>query len=162
MSKSIVFMGVAGCGKSTLAAAVAHEVGLPLVEGDDYHSASNCDKMSRGIALTDDDRTGWLNNLAEELRNSPNGVVLTCSALKRKYRERLRQAAPDLHFAFLDLSREAARARVAARSSHFFSETLVDSQFAALEPPVDEPHVLRVDATADLRLLTQQVIQWLL
>lgn len=132
-------MGVAGCGKSSLAAVVALAQGLALVEGDDYHSAASRAKMSQGIALTDDDREDWLGILGEQLQAAPQGIALTYSALKRKYRDRLRRAAPGLHFVFLDLTREAAQARVAARTSHFFSASLVESQFEVLEPPVDEP-----------------------
>lgn len=154
-------MGVAGCGKSSLAVAVALAEGLPLVEGDDYHSAASRAKMRQGIALTDDDRQGWLSILGEQLQAAPHGIALTCSSLKRKYRDRLRQASPGLHFVFLDLTREAAQARVAARTSHFFSLSLVDSQFEALERPVDEPDVLWVDATASLDQLQLQVSAWL-
>jgi gluconokinase len=83
MKSAIVIMGVAGCGKSSLGAAVAAAEALPLVEGDDFHSPASRDKMSRGVALTDADRAGWLDTLGEQLRAHPGGVVLTCSALKR-------------------------------------------------------------------------------
>ncbi|MGH8831793.1 MAG: gluconokinase, partial [Polaromonas sp.] len=162
MTDSIVIMGVAGCGKSSLGAVVAQATGLRLVEGDDYHSAASRAKMSRGVALTDADRDGWLGTLSEQLRSHPEGLVLTCSALKRAYRERLRQAAPGLRFVFLDISREQAQARVAARAPlHFFSSSLVDSQFATLEPPTGEPGVLRVDALAPLSRLQAEVSTWL-
>lgn len=161
MNRSVVFMGVSGCGKSSLAAAVALAEGLPLVEGDEYHSAANRAKMSQGIALNDDDREGWLTILGEQLQAAPQGIALTCSSLKRKYRDRLRQASPGLLFVYLSLTRETAQTRVAARTSHFFSASLVESQFAALEPPVDEPHVLQVDATASLAQLQSQVSAWL-
>lgn len=161
MNHSIIFMGVSGCGKSSLAAAVAQAESAPLVEGDEFHSAANVDRMSRGIALTDEDRDGWLDALAHELRKAPGGLVMTCSALKRRYRERLRAASPGLRFVFLDLDRDAALKRVAGRSSHFFSATLVDSQFAALEPPIGEPGVLRVDATAPLADLVDAVTRWI-
>lgn len=161
MSHSIVFMGVAGCGKSSLAAAVADAAGLPLVEGDDFHSAESRAKMNRGVALTDADREGWLGTLGEQLRAAPNGIALTCSALKRAYRERLRSAAPGLRFVFLDLPREASLQRVASRSEHFFSASLVDSQFATLESPVGEDGVLRVDALLPLPQLQAQVQAWL-
>lgn len=154
-------MGVAGCGKSSLAAAVARAEGLPLVEGDDFHSAANRAKMNQGIALNDEDRAGWLSILGEQLQAAPHGIALTCSALKRQYRDRLRKASPDLLFIFLNLTREAAQSRVAARPSHFFSAKLVESQFAALEPPVGEPNVLQVDATASLEQLQSQVSAWL-
>lgn len=161
MPASVVIMGVSGCGKSSLGAAVAQAVGLPLIEGDDHHSEQSRTKMSQGIALTDEDRDGWLSLLGEYLRASPDGAVLTCSALKRRYRDQLRADAPGLRFVFLDLTREVAQARVASRSSHFFSASLVDSQFAALESPVGEPGVLRVDATEPLTQLCAQVDRWL-
>jgi gluconokinase len=160
MSRSVVFMGVAGCGKSSLAAAVASVVGLQLVEGDDFHSAASRTKMSQGIALTDEDRDGWLRVLGEQLEAAPDGIALTCSALKRKYRDRLRLASPGLLFVFLALSREQAHARVASRAAHFFSADLVDSQFVALEPPTGEAGVLGVDATLALEALTAQVVEW--
>ena len=162
MTDSIVIMGVAGCGKSSLGAAVAQATGLKLVEGDDFHSPANRAKMSQGFALTDADRDGWLTTLGEQLRAQPQGLVLTCSALKRAYRERLRQAAPGLRFAFLDISREQAQARVAARAAeHFFSTSLVNSQFATLEDPTGETRVLRVDAIQPIERLQAEVTDWL-
>jgi gluconokinase len=161
MRRSVVFMGVAGCGKSSLAAAVSRMAGLPLVEGDDFHSAGNRAKMSQGIALTDEDRDDWLGSLGAQLQAAPDGMALTCSALKRKYRERLLAASPGLRFVFLALTREQAQARVEARTAHFFSAGLVDSQFAALEPPTGEAGVLEVDATQPLDVLAVQVCAWL-
>jgi gluconokinase len=162
MTDSLVIMGVAGCGKSSLGAALAQATGLPLVEGDDFHSPASRAKMSQGIALDDADRDGWLATLSAQLRAHPEGLVLTCSALKQAYRERLRQAAPGLRFVFLDISRAQAQARVAARASqHFFSTSLVDSQFATLEVPTGEPGVLRVDALKSLAQLQAEVTAWL-
>jgi len=155
-------MGVAGCGKSSLGAALAQATGLRLVEGDDFHSPASRAKMSQGVALNDADRDGWLGVLSAQLRAHPEGLVLTCSALKRAYRERLRQAAPGLRFVFLDISREQAQARVAARAPlHFFSTSLVDSQFATLEAPTGEPGVLRVDALNPIGQLQAEVTAWL-
>ncbi len=164
MTISIVIMGVAGCGKSSLAAAVAETLGLPLIEGDDFHSAASRQKMSQGVALTDADRNGWLGILCEQLRVHPQGLVLTCSALKKSYRDRLRQACVGLRFVFLKLSPEQAQARVQARARaqlHFFSTTLVDSQFATLEVPSGEPGVLPLNATDSLSQLQNQVVAWL-
>lgn len=162
MTNSLVIMGVAGCGKSSLGVALAQATGLKLVEGDDHHSPANRAKMSQGVPLTDADRDGWLGVLSEQLRAHPEGMVLTCSALKRAYRDRLRQAAPGLGFVFLDISRDQAQARVAARASlHFFSSSLVDSQFATLEAPTGEPGVLRVDAMCSLAQLQADVTAWL-
>lgn len=154
-------MGVAGCGKSSLGAAVAGQLGLPIVEGDDHHSTDSLGKMQRGIALTDADRAGWLAALGLQLQHHPGALVLTCSALKRVYRDQLRLAAPSLQFVYLDISREQAAARVAARAaSHFFSTSLVDSQFATLEVPTGEAGVLRVDALLPLASLQAQVCDW--
>lgn len=157
----VVFMGVAGCGKSSLGAAVAHSLQLTLVEGDDFHSDANRQKMAQGIALNDDDRADWLRTLGAQLQQAPGPVALTCSALKRAYRDVLRAAAPGVRFVFLDLSPQAARDRVAARQAHFFNPALVDSQFQALQSPVGEAGVLRVEATAPLAELCAQVVSWL-
>jgi gluconokinase len=161
MNDSMVIMGVAGCGKSSLAAAIAQLAGMTLIEGDDRHSTDSREKMSQGIALTDADRAGWLADLAQALKDRPHDAVLTCSALRRSYRDQLRAAAPRLRFVYLALTRDEALARVSARSSHFFSASLVDSQFATLESPVGEPGVLCVDATLPLPQLQTQVLAWL-
>ena len=166
MTDSVVIMGVSGCGKSTLGAALAKARGLAWVEGDDFHSAASRARMSQGVALTDADRESWLAALSGQLRAHPQGVVLTCSALKRAYRERLCQAAPQLRFVFMELSCEEALARVEGRvgaqgQAHFFSPSLVNSQFATLEPPVGEAGVLRVDAMLPLAQLVCEVMDWL-
>lgn len=161
LSAHIVFMGVSGCGKSSLGAAVASALQLPLVEGDEFHSASNREKMRQGTPLTDEDRADWLQILADQLRTAPAPVALTCSALKRAYRDRLRLAASGLLFVFLDISPQQAQQRVAARAAHFFNPSLVPSQFKALEPPLAEDGVLRVDASEPIDGLCQQVLSWL-
>lgn len=162
MSDSIVIMGVAGCGKSSLGAVLARAMNMPIIEGDDFHSEASRDKMRAGIALTDADRAGWLERLCTELKKHPEGVVLTCSALKLVYRERLRLASPGLRFVFLQIGREQAKARVNARGqSHFFASSLIDSQFETLQSPADETGVLSVDALAPLILLQEQVVEWI-
>lgn len=153
-------MGVAGCGKSSLGRVLSHAMAWPLIEGDDFHSESNRAKMRSGIALTDTDRQSWLTALAAELAGQPH-VVLTCSALKRSYRDQLRAASPGLRFVFLDLSEAAARERVAQRSAHLFPPTLVASQFATLERPDNEAGVLRLDATQPTDELLKQALHWL-
>lgn len=158
----LVVMGVAGCGKSSLGSALARAEGLALIEGDDHHSPASREKMRQGVALTDADREGWLVTLGQLLQAHPQGVVLTCSALKKAYRDRLRAACPGLRFVFLEIDRVSAGQRVAARAgTHFFSTALVDSQFATLESPVGEPGVLRLDATVDLATLQQQASAWI-
>ena len=157
----LVVMGVAGCGKSSLGQVCAAHLRLPLLEGDDFHSANNVNKMRSGVPLSDDDRQTWLDTLAAQLQAHPAGVVLTCSALRQRYRDRLRAAVPGLRFVFLSLTQEEARERVAARPGHLFPVSLVASQFETLEDPSHEPGVLRVDATRPLAELGAQVQQWL-
>ncbi len=157
---SLVVMGVAGSGKSTLGAAVAGQLGCAWLEGDEFHSNASRRKMAQGEPLTDADRASWLACLCEQLHQHP-GVLVTCSALKHSYREQLRWASPGLRFAFLDIDAAEATRRVSTRSGHFFASSLVGSQFATLELPMGEPGVLRLDALAPLGELRAQVCAWL-
>jgi gluconokinase len=157
----VVVMGVAGCGKSAVGQRIAHALRLPLVEGDEFHPASNIDKMRRGLALEDQDRAGWLDRLAQELARHSGGAVLTCSALKRAYRDRLRAAAPGLRFIHLRLSEDDALRRVRARGDHFYPPSLVASQFEALEDPAGEPGVLGIEAALPLDAVAAQALEWL-
>lgn len=152
----VVVMGVAGCGKSAVGQRLAQSLGLPLVEGDSFHPAANIEKMRRGLALDDADRADWLATLARELGAHPQGAVLTCSALKSSYRERLRAGAPGLRFVHLALTPSQALERVAGRKDHFYPPSLVDSQFAALEDPAGEPGVVVVDASLPLDRVVQE------
>jgi gluconokinase len=157
----LVIMGVAGCGKSSLGAAVAQALDLPLIEGDDFHSPNSKTKMQQGVPLTDADRQGWLTELGAELQRQAAGAVLTCSALKLVYRNSLRAAVPTLRFAFLDIPPAQALLRVQARAgSHFFSAGLVDSQFATLQDPRLEAGVLRLDALLPPAQLLALVLDW--
>lgn len=154
-------MGVAGCGKSSLGAAAARALGLPLIEGDDFHSNKSKRLLRSGVPLTDELRAGWLEALGCELAAHPDGAVLTCSALKRAYRDVLRRYVPGLRFVFLEIGYEDALRRVAGRGdSHLFPASLVGSQFTTLESPVGEPDVLPVDATRPLSDLVPQVAAW--
>jgi gluconokinase len=162
MRGSVVVMGVAGSGKSSLGAALAARTGAKLIEGDDHHSAASREKMRAGTPLTDADRDGWLSTLGELLRTHTGDAILTCSALKRQYRDRLRAAAPGLRFVFLEIARDEAKQRVAERErEHLFPASLVDSQFATLESPRGEDGVLCVDALTPLPELECDVAAWL-
>ena len=160
---ALVVMGVSGCGKSSAAAAVAQQLGWQLVEGDSYHAPESVAKMNAGTPLTDADRAGWLQRLADLLAAAApdDGLVLTCSALKRRYRDQLRAAQPRLGFVFLDLDYATALARVQTRAGHFFSPELVANQFATLEDPRAEPDVLTLPATMALPDIAARVQQWL-
>jgi gluconokinase len=157
----VVVMGVAGCGKSAVGELIAAKLGLPLIEGDDFHPASNVSKMQRGVALTDDDRADWLHMLGLELARHGDGAVLTCSALKASYRDRLRAAATPLQFVYLQISEAESLRRVGQRAGHFYPPSLVASQFAALQDPSGELGVLTLDGSAPLTDLGRRAAQWL-
>ena len=159
---ALVVMGVSGCGKSSAGQAIAQQLGWQLVEGDTYHAPESVAKMAAGIALTDADREGWLARLAALLAaaDAQHGVVLTCSALKRKYRDQLRATQPRLGFVFLDLDYETALVRVQTRGGHFFSPELVANQFATLQDPRAEPDVLTLKATEPLAGIALAAQQW--
>ncbi len=142
----IVVMGVAGCGKSGVARKLAAALGLPWVEGDDFHPSANVHKMREGIPLGDADRAGWLQTLCDEVAQYPQGCVLACSALKRSYRDTLRSVSPGVRFVYLHITPQESLRRVAERSGHFYPPSLVLSQFDTLEDPSGEADVVRVDA----------------
>lgn len=157
----VLVMGVAGCGKSTLGAALTRTLGSTLIEGDDYHPERNQQKMRQGMALDDADRAPWLAELGRLLARAEEGAVLSCSALKKSYRDQLRASVPSLAIVFMDITPTQARARVAARANHLFPPSLVDSQFEVLESPVGEAGVLRVDAQQPLAEQLDGVLHWL-
>ncbi len=141
-------MGVTGCGKTTVGALLAKELGWAFHDADDYHPAENVAKMKSGTPLGDAERWPWLDRLNALLRESERegaNVVLACSALKQAYRERLVHGCAAARFVFLDGAPELIRARLAARRGHYMNPALLDSQFAALERPQD---ALRLDAAA--------------
>lgn len=146
MTPLVVVMGVSGAGKSTIGQAIATALGLPFADADDFHPAANIAKMSRGEALNDDDRWPWLAAIGAHLAaHRGRGCVVTCSALKRAYRDALRQAAPDLRLVFLTGDPALVAARQAARQNHFMPASLVASQFATLEPPAPEEAAITLD-----------------
>lgn len=136
-------MGVSGSGKSLIGAALSRALGVEFVEGDEYHPAENVARMASGIPLTDQDRAGWLRSLAARLREAKDagtGLVMTCSALKRVYREVLRGGASDLQLVFLRGPREVIAERLASRRGHYMPASLLDSQLATLEEPSPDEH----------------------
>ena len=139
MNKGLyIVMGVSGSGKSLIGAAFARALGVEFVEGDQYHSAENVQRMKAGIALTDKDRAQWLRSLADRLREakaSGTGLVIACSALKRSYRDTLRAQAKDVRFVFLRGERAVIAERLANRRGHYMPPSLLESQIAILEEP---------------------------
>ena len=143
-------MGVSGSGKSVIGAAFARALDVDFVEGDEYHPAENVDRMSRGIALIDDDRAGWLRSLAArigEAKKAGTGLVMTCSALKRSYRDILRAQSRDLQFVFLRGQKSLIAERLAGRRGHFMPPSLLESQFTTLEEPSPDEDAWVCDIT---------------
>jgi len=157
----LVVRGVAGSGKSTLGQGLARRLGYALIEGDEHHLPASKARMRAGIPHEDSDREPWLDLLGDLVAASPGGAVLTCSALKRSYRDRLRSRVPGLKFVFIEIDRETAVERVAARPAHMFPPSLVANQFATLESPKAEAGVITVFATESLGEQLAAVTEWL-
>jgi len=160
---SLVVMGVSGCGKSTIAAAVAERAGATYIDADDLHPASNVEKMSRGIPLTDEDRMPWLAVVGDVIKSHQGErVVVACSALKRSYRDVIRERAGGVLFAHLHGPRELLASRMGSRSEHFMPLTLLDSQLATLEPLADDEDGLVVDITPSTSEIADTILaRWL-
>lgn len=155
-----VVMGVSGCGKSTIGSALAHALAVPFLEGDAYHPERNVAKMSAGIPLNDEDRAGWLEALAGEIRRAReqgNGLVLSCSALKRRYRDLLRQADPGLRFAHLTGPRALIAERIEQRIGHYMPSVLLDSQLGILEPLQADEAGITLDITLAPKALVDRI-----
>ena len=151
---AIIVMGVSGAGKSTIGTLLSQRLDRPLIEGDSLHPAANIAKMSQGIPLNDDDRLPWLEAIAariDEARRTRTPVIVTCSALKRSYREILTGGHDDVGFVYLRGAKDLIAGRLNARTNHYMPPGLLDSQFAALqEPGGDEPTLaIAIDAPPD-------------
>jgi gluconokinase len=160
----VVVMGVSGCGKSTLGRALAAALRLPFVEGDALHPPRNVALMAQGVALTDADRAGWLDAITQRLGAAvadASGLVVSCSALKRAYRDRLRAAAPDLRFVHLHGSRALLAERMAARRDHYMPLSLLDSQLATLQAPQADERALDIDIALDTAAQCARALAWL-
>jgi gluconokinase/shikimate kinase len=157
----LVMMGVTGCGKSTVGAMLTGRLGWPFEEGDELHPASNIEKMKAGHPLTDEDRVPWLERIAgwvdERLTAGDNGVI-TCSALKRSYRDKINRRGRGVLFVYLAASRETIAARLAVRHGHFMPPGLLDSQFADLEEPTPDEPSIRVDVGAAPSVTAQRIV----
>lgn len=155
-----VIMGVSGCGKSTIGAALAASFAVPFLEGDAFHPADNVSKMASGVPLDDDDRAGWLQALATELQQAQaedRGLVLSCSALKRRYRDLLRAADPQLRFVHLAGPRALIADRMHQRPDHYMPPSLLDSQLRILEPLQPDEGGLTLDITQPPAALVDRI-----
>ncbi|MEV5646886.1 gluconokinase [Nocardia sp. NPDC052254] len=160
----VVVIGVSGTGKTTTARLLAERLGLPFADADDFHSAANIAKMTAGVALSDADREPWLASVGRWLHDRESrgsGGVLACSALKRRYRDVLRAAAPDTVFLLLVAERELLTRRMSHRHGHYMPVSLIESQLAALEPLDESERGLTLRADRPPELLTDQAAAFL-
>ena len=160
----VVVMGVSGCGKSTVGAALAAALGWRYLEGDQLHPPANVARMAAGIALTDEDREGWLERIGIKLVQAAalrQGLVASCSALKRSYRDLLRAAEPGVRFVHLQGSPELLAERMAARTGHYMPASLLQSQLATLEPPTPDERALTLANGPAPGALAQAALSWL-
>lgn len=156
----VVVMGVSGCGKSTVGAALAQALGLPFVEGDALHPPRNVALMAAGTPLTDEDRREWLEAVARVLADAKDdGVVVSCSALKRSYRDLLRASAPDLVLVHLRGEPALLAERMAARKGHYMPPSLLQSQLDTLELPGADENVYTADVAEPPQRLVPQLFQ---
>jgi gluconokinase/shikimate kinase len=157
-------MGVSGCGKTTIAAILAGRLGWQFEEGDALHPQSNIDKMAAGYPLTDADRWPWLEKVTdwvdERLDAGQNGLI-TCSALKRSYRDLINRRRSGVMFVYLAGSKETIAAPLAARHDHFMPPNLLDSQFADLEEPGPDESAIRVDIGPPAAVITEEILEGL-
>ncbi|MFD7992905.1 gluconokinase [Streptomyces mexicanus] len=155
----VVVMGVAGTGKTTIGPLLADRLGVPYAEGDDFHPQANIDKMSAGIPLDDDDRWPWLDAIGAWAHGRAGlGGVVSSSALKRSYRDRLRAAAPGIVFVHLTGSKELIADRMAHRQGHFMPTALLDSQFATLQPLQADERGVEVDVSGSPEEITERAV----
>ena len=155
----VIIFGVAGAGKTTIGELLAQELGWKFYDADDFHSAANIDKMQRGIPLADEDRQPWLETLRKVIEQSlaeNDNAVLACSALKQKYRDRLR-VSEQVKFVFLRGSRDRIAEQLKRRRGHFVDPKLLDSQFADLEEPKSSEHAVMVELGDDPPELVQKI-----
>ncbi|MEM9550504.1 MAG: gluconokinase, GntK/IdnK-type [Pseudomonadota bacterium] len=159
LDQRFVIMGPAGCGKSTVGAAVAARIGARYVDGDDLHPRANIEKMSRGEPLTDADRAPWLERIGRLLAEAQDSCIVGCSALKRTYRDMIRAGArAPVSFLFLSGSREVLLQRMTTRPGHFMPVSLLDSQLQTLEPPQSDERAITVDIDQPLEQLVDGLV----
>lgn len=158
MQLRIVVSGVSGSGKSTVGGALAERLGLGYADGDDFHSHANIDKMTSGIALTDKDRRPWLLEIGRWLDAQEDGAVVACSALKRSYRDLIRHTCEHVGFVQLIGDPDVIEQRQAAREGHFMPKSLMNSQFATLEPLAPDEHGIVIDVGPPVDVLVTEIV----
>lgn len=158
---TLIVMGVSGCGKSTVAEAIADNLNAAFLDADSLHPPENISLMASGVPLSDENRLPWLAIVRDyALRQNDGVLVIACSALKKQYRDILNEA-PNVRYVFLSGSRTLIAERMHERSGHFMPESLLNSQFEALESPVNEPFVVTVDIAPAPDRIAQNAIELL-
>ena len=155
----VVVMGVSGSGKSTVGAAIAQRVRVPFADADDFHPPANIAKMTAGHALDDHDRHPWLEAIGEWLAAHADGGVMSCSALKRRYRDQLRHHLHSVEFVHLHGTREVIARRQASRPGHFMPASLLTSQFATLEPLAPDERGVVLDVDQEIDQIVQEYVE---
>ena len=156
--RSIVLMGVSGCGKSLVGEALARELDVEFVEGDEFHTSENKKKMGSGIPLNDEDRMGWLSKLRDLTSTSEHPLIISCSALKKNYREFLGSKGGTPLFVHLHAPREVIERRLKDRKGHFFDPGLLTSQFETLEPLESGEQGFQVNVANPQHLVLAEII----
>lgn len=162
MAGYAIVMGVSGCGKTSVGEGLSLCTGIRFIDGDALHPKANVDKMSAGNPLTDQDRWPWLEAIGREFAKSPEPLIIGCSALKRSYRDRIRHhAGAPVTLVHLTGTREVISQRMQARKDHFMPPALLDSQFAALEPPTADEDSISIDIDQPLEAIIAQAAEHL-
>ena len=157
-TRLIIVMGVTGCGKTTVGSLLADQISCPFIDGDVYHSSENKAKMRAGIALTDEDRCPWLRSLVKAMIRNSKYVVVSCSSLKRAYRDTMTQLAGEpILFIYLDGSVDTLTDRLANRQGHFMNRDLLSSQLATLEVPGNDEHSFSVSIEMTTNAIVEQI-----
>jgi gluconokinase len=159
MGPPIVVMGVSGSGKSTVGAALAQRLRVPFADADDFHPPANVAKMTAGHALDDNDRFPWLEAIGEWLADHAHGGVMSCSALKRKYRDQLRNHCPNVEFLHLSGTPEVIGRRQASRPGHFMPPSLLASQFDTLKPLEPDEGGVTIDVDQDIDSIVENYVR---
>lgn len=161
--KAFILMGVSSTGKTSVGTAVAQRLGMKLIDGDDLHPRANIQKMASGTPLNDDDRFPWLeriNDAAFSLEQKSEKGIIVCSALKKKYRDQIRQGNADVKFIFLQGTFELVLERMKQRKGHFMKPEMLQSQFNTLEvPQADEPDVIFIDIDGSFEEVVERCVK---
>ncbi|ANS83970.1 Gluconokinase [Vibrio scophthalmi] len=162
---SVIVMGVCACGKSTIGEQLAQKLGRKFIDGDDLHPRANIQKMASGQPLNDDDRKPWLERIRDasySLESKNEHGIIVCSALKKKYRDQIREGNENVTFLFLDGNKELIMDRMRQRQGHFMKENMVNSQFETLERPDAEPQTIVVGIDCSIEEIVDNAAQQLI